>query len=176
MDLHVIRQRVDGRYCGAVSTGGLAMGCDDARNNEDVCFWGNCTPGGNNPPDWAGNGNPVAPTDPSLDIDDLCGFGPENTNIDAPAAGSYLVAVHFFGNTGCDEAVTDTTNNLRIYLDTEIAGLFTKTMTSGEWWEAAVVHRRGDDSYCLEDLSTPELECPDDAVVFEPDAGPDGGL
>jgi hypothetical protein len=47
--------------------------------------------------DWGG---PGTADDPHLDIDDTNGFGPENTNIDEPANGTYRVGVHAFSGSG----------------------------------------------------------------------------
>lgn len=62
----------------------------------DDCYYANCTPGDSfNSPDWDGGGY-GGEGDPTLDIDDLSGFGPENTNIDTAVNGSYVIGVHAF--------------------------------------------------------------------------------
>lgn len=65
----------------------------------DDCYYANCQPGGffsSNKPDWDGGGYGPGPGDPTLDIDDLSGFGPENTNIQTALNGSYIVGVDAF--------------------------------------------------------------------------------
>lgn len=55
------------------------------------CFYANCQRSGL---DWGTTG--VSDDDPSLDIDNTSGFGPENINIDTPVDGTYRVGVHAF--------------------------------------------------------------------------------
>ncbi|MEM1416699.1 MAG: hypothetical protein AAGH15_17435 [Myxococcota bacterium] len=60
--------------------------------NENDCYYANCDGGA--VLDWGDVG--VTEDDPSLDIDDTDGFGPENINVDEPAPGTYRVGVHAF--------------------------------------------------------------------------------
>ncbi|MFN9813009.1 MAG: PKD domain-containing protein [Deltaproteobacteria bacterium] len=56
----------------------------------DDCFYANCQGGGLGwPPDGSED-------DPSLDIDDTNGFGPENINVTSPVDGTYRVAIDAF--------------------------------------------------------------------------------
>ncbi|MEM9070466.1 MAG: hypothetical protein AAGE52_18315 [Myxococcota bacterium] len=61
---------------------------------EDDCYFRNCIPTG---PDWGGGGSD---DDPSLDIDDTDGMGPENINVDDPQPGIYRVGAYAYGGTG----------------------------------------------------------------------------
>jgi hypothetical protein len=63
-------------------------------DSEDDCYYANCQ--GTGIP-WGGGGTE---DDPSLDIDDVDGFGPENINIARPAPGTYRVGVHAFRGFG----------------------------------------------------------------------------
>jgi hypothetical protein len=66
----------------------------DEESHQD-CFYSNCTV---TPPNWS---NPATDADdPHLDLDDTDGFGPENVNVDRPAAGVYRVGVHAYSGYG----------------------------------------------------------------------------
>lgn len=61
------------------------------------CFYADCNAAEGLTLDWFA---PGPADDPHLDIDDTDGFGPENTNIDVPAPGTYRVGVHaYFGTS-----------------------------------------------------------------------------
>jgi len=93
-DLHMVRP------------GGTYVRAD--KNSLDDCHWLNCDtlcslndppcecapqgcPGPPNAPDWGTEG--IRDDDPTLDIDDIKGRGPENINLSLPLAGKHLVAV-----------------------------------------------------------------------------------
>jgi hypothetical protein len=160
MDLHFVKKQDDGRFCASSSLdlgAGLVEGC----GTDYSCYYGNCKASSSSRPDWDDDNVNGSEGDPSLDIDDLCGFGPENINIDVAAAGEYLVGVDFFGFTGCSGSGS-IGNTLRIYLYGQLQAEFFKDMDNGDWWEVAVVYWPGSTGgvACIEDLSTTEEECP----------------
>jgi len=102
----------------------------------------------NRAPDWGQSG--VLDDDPSLDIDDVNGAGPENINIPAPedttALGApYRIGVHYyqseigaFGQVG-ETATSDVT--VRIYVDGELSFESRKTLDeTDDFWDVAAVH------------------------------------
>ncbi len=80
------------------------------------CYWATCR---FSSPDWGETGN--ADDDPSLDLDDIPGTGPENINIPAPADGVYTVFVHDFLGSNAEEPDSDpgiaNATTVRVYLD-----------------------------------------------------------
>lgn len=90
------------------------------------CYYMNCAPDSPyGPLDW---GNAGAADDPSLDIDDTTGTGPENINIGAPQVGEFRVVVHDHPWT-THQGANDVTVN--IYVDGQLEWTGTKSF-SGE--------------------------------------------
>ena len=115
------------------------------------CFWGNCKPtcpGGEgcraSPPDWFPPAQPREGPNPRLDIDDTHGLGPENINIDVPAAGHYNVYVHYYGLV--DLTDTPTSDMLRIYVDGQLAAEYRRTLSRNDLWRVAEIQWNDDGS------------------------------
>ena len=86
-------------------------------------------------PNW---GNPArSDDDPSLDIDDTDGAGPENINLDNPESGtSYTVGVHYYNDHGYGVSYA----TLRVYIFGELVfQAEDKEIYNDEWWVVAEV-------------------------------------
>ncbi len=95
----------------------------------------------NQEPEWG-----VAGLDdnPNLDNDEFDGFGPETTTIPTPAAGTYRIAVHYFGEGGgileCNDGCGPTNATVRVFVDTVEVGTWTRTLTGlGDMWTVATI-------------------------------------
>ena len=120
----------------------------------------------NKSPSWAA---PGSEDDPSLDIDDVDGYGPENINIGAPAGGRYVVAAHYF----CDDALGPTRATLRIFCQGQLCYEKTRPLEkSGDFWTAAIIDWPG--------CAIEELNCysrvPEGCMGWEEDGGLDTGI
>ena len=75
--------------------------------------------------------------DPSLDIDDTDGAGPENINLDNPEAGiTYRVGVHYYNDHGFGTSIV----TARIYLFGTLVYEDTQEMTDrGQFWQVAEI-------------------------------------
>ncbi len=92
----------------------------------------------NTNPDW---GEPeYRPDDPSIDLDDTDGYGPENVNLALPQDDHrYLVLAHLYRDVDADGSGT-TTATVRIYLDGELRYETAQPMSgSGTAWEVAAI-------------------------------------
>lgn len=160
MDLHLMKETSTDQFCassGLDLDGAMAEAC----GTEFSCYYANCKATSSSRPDWDENSVSGTEGDPSLDIDDLCGFGPENINIDVAEGGAYLVGVDFFGFTGCSGSGT-VGNTIRIYVYGALEAEFFADLSNGDWWEPAIIFwpEAGGGAPCIEDLSTAEEECP----------------
>ena len=104
MDLHLVRNN------------------GDYESDED-CYFGNCIGDEWHELDWGTYGS--IQDDPFLDLDDIEGTGPENINIEQPANGRYLVAVHDYPGSEYNRS-NDVT--IRIHLNGELVYNQTKSI------------------------------------------------
>lgn len=102
-----------------------------ARNGTNWCSNDDCYYGGRTRT-WGGGG-----ANPSLDIDDLSGFGPENITIDSPADGNYTVGVDFYSGG------VPTTVTVKIFIGGQLEYEGFQFMSTGQWQPARVDIRNG---------------------------------
>lgn len=113
------------------------------------CYWFRCRPS-NVPEDhganrWFTSSAAFEGPNPHLDIDDTNGFGPENTNIDIPAAGKYHIYVHYYAiGNGDDMERTGTT--IRVYAEGLLIGEFQRALNKNDLWAVAEVEWFADGS------------------------------
>jgi hypothetical protein len=111
------------------------------------CYFGNPTP------DWGVSGRPD--DNPSLDIDDTNGAGPENINLDSPEntqmlGNPYRVGIHYYrasvGPFGGADSYGPSDVTLRIYLGGLLAHEVTRVMNdTNDFWEVAgIIWTNGD--------------------------------
>ncbi len=115
-----------------------------AENGSD-CFYQNPRP------DWGRQGDPL--DDPSLDIDDVNGAGPENINIARPestqlSTRGYQVGVHYFAaegpTIGDDYRALESTATVRIFVDGRMAYEASKLLrNTDDFWTVAEVKFTG---------------------------------
>lgn len=104
----------------------------------DTCY---CNP----EPEWGA----VGPGDnPSLDWDEIDGFGPETTTIAAPTSGTFAVKVHYYGQFGgdyCEDIPCPTTTaTLRLFVDGVEKEVVTTTLNNqGQVWNVGTVRWPG---------------------------------
>lgn len=102
----------------------------------DDCCWFNMNP------DWDGSGGGGTAGDPSLDVDDTNGYGPEYTAlVEPPYDGSYEYIVHYF-----DYCQATTTAEVRIWLNDVLVATYHHTFLCGsgavtdpDVWECACI-------------------------------------
>jgi hypothetical protein len=93
----------------------------------DDCFWDN------KEPRWYTSSPAGSGPNPSLDIDDQDGAGPENINIDTPHASTYRIYVHYF--LGFEPTI----NTVKIWVDGELAKTYTRTLEPDDVWAVAEI-------------------------------------
>lgn len=110
----------------------LARGSADFCS-DDTCNWQNCKSTSSGSPEWDGvSGRTTG--DPTLDVDDLTGYGPENINVDAPVNDTYTAGVHSW-------SLSDpTTVTVKIYVNGGLAHEDYREMTSDDqFWRVAEI-------------------------------------
>ena len=132
LDLHLAKQRDDGRFCmNATTTRDFGRGevCPDGDGTDD-CDRTSCR--SPDPPGVYVDFAPDGGVEPYLLVDDADGFGPEGTRWFAPAPGTYLVSVQHYGGPPTNATV-------RVWLDGALRTEVARLVGPGAWWEAVVL-------------------------------------
>ncbi len=101
--------------------------------DSQTCYYANCI-GGLDIDGISG----ISDGDPSLDIDNISGFGPENINVKQPSGSDiYYVGAHYFGASGFGGS-GNTTVRIKIYIDGSLRFDDERIMSdSNQLWNAA---------------------------------------
>ena len=97
--------------------------------SREDCYYSNCTPSAQIffPMDWGVLG--YSGDNPTLDLDDIPGTGPENINIDTPQPGAiYTVVVHDYTGSTAD-VYGDNEVTINIYLDGSLSWTDTRVIS-----------------------------------------------
>lgn len=98
-----------------------------------TCYYANCKATSlGSTPEWDGvNGRTNG--DPTLDVDDLSGYGPENINVDYPSNGTYNVGVDYYSGS------TSSWATVKIYVNSALQYENSAQMSSSDWWNVASI-------------------------------------
>lgn len=88
----------------------------------------------NESPDWGPGG---LEDDARLDLDALGNGGPENVNVEEPADSTYVVRVHYFGDSGIRPPATA---HVRVWLDGDNAFDGTAVLEHDDVWEVGQIN------------------------------------
>ncbi|MBI5494307.1 MAG: choice-of-anchor D domain-containing protein [Deltaproteobacteria bacterium] len=102
------------------------------------CYFANCKPSAGGAPEWDATAGRTD-GDPVLDVDDVEGYGPENSNVQQPIAGRYLALVHYYS----DHSNGPTVATLRVYVYGNLVAEYTRLIQDGEYWQVGVVEWPG---------------------------------
>ena len=107
MDLHLVRAN------------------GNTESNQD-CYYANCVP-----PQTLNWGSSGSDDNPSLDLDDIPGSGPENINIGQPESTTYTVYVHDYSGSNWGQQGADTTSSNDVTVNIYLNGTLVWSDTRG---------------------------------------------
>lgn len=103
---------------------------------DNDCHWQNCNPADSNLPQWFNTSPAGSGPNPTLDIDDTNGLGPENINIKNPSPATFRVYVHNWRNDASSDT-QPTRNTVRIFLDGVQVAEYRRTIKEEQLWAVA---------------------------------------
>lgn len=143
LDLHFVHPKAyDGKLCTGTGSGPCQPDLDkDGKtdpwfNGVYDCFWYATTPSWGNPTDGSDN--------PSLDLDDTDGWGPENLNLVSPENNTlYGIGVHYWAANNFFP--DDSTATVNVYVSGSLKGSFVQLLHQCDmWWVTQVQWSSGD--------------------------------
>ena len=160
LDVRGIRKDGSGRFCAAADffnstptstpSGPLAELCATAPLS---CSYVNCRSDGA-APDWDGSGG-QSRGDPSIDVDQLQGLGPENLNVGSLADGEYLFGAMPYVSPAGTAAL------MKVFVGGSLEGERDTNVAAATWTELFFVRARAG-VVCVDDLSdgSAGTDCP----------------
>jgi len=103
-------------------------------NSPNDCYYANCKPGSGNRPIWDGANAAGEGGNPTLDVDDTDGIGPETITVTEALAGRYTVGVHVFGGS----SGVGVKCNVKVFINSSLRAEYEKTLPNNrDFWTVA---------------------------------------
>jgi len=142
LDIQLMKQDPQDRYCAILGSGGGGTGPDDLavdcgqQSTDFTCYFANCKGTFGDRPDWDGDGSGQSAGDPLLTFDALYGYGPESILIEDATPSSLLAGVYFWSDHGLGITVNAT---LRVFAYGQLRAEYSQELQNEGWWEAALI-------------------------------------
>ncbi len=123
-------------------------------------------------PDWGGTPelwqpDGVATNDPSLDVDNVTGFGPENINQETLFdGGPFTIGVHHYADfvNSSDPSAGSVLARIRVYVGGSLVRETQRSLGCKEFWEAAEVNVSGGGTNVAVTLKSKVFDTPDQGI------------
>lgn len=119
---------------------------------------------GGTPELWSGDNNTA--NDPSLDVDNVSGFGPENINVDNLEDGVYTIGAHYFADIAgsADPSAGTQQARIRVYVNGALENTYTRNLGCRAFWEVARVTVSGNGTSIVSSSLNQEFDIVGDAT------------
>ncbi len=119
LDVHLVRENPSGVF---------------TRNSAQDCYFANCKT--SSTVVWDPSSATRTGGNPSLDVDDTAGFGPEFLTLQQPLPNRYKVLVHFYNDGSPPQGATAT---LEVFFHGVSAARLARAIPVGSWWDVGNV-------------------------------------